>query len=49
MSHEPTTNLLEPYLKIIAEKQGSDLFFPEPVNFLHLFCGLAPDEIVDLD
>ena len=27
MSHEPTTNLLEPYLKIIAEKQGSDLFF----------------------
>ena len=27
MSHEPTTSLLEPYLKIIAEKQGSDLFF----------------------
>lgn len=27
MSKEPTTNLLEPYLKIMAEKQASDLFF----------------------
>jgi twitching motility protein PilU len=27
MSHEPTTKLLEPYLKIMAEKQASDLFF----------------------
>ncbi|MBT3203272.1 MAG: PilT/PilU family type 4a pilus ATPase [Gammaproteobacteria bacterium] len=27
MSNEPTTKLLEPYLKIMAEKQASDLFF----------------------
>ncbi len=27
MSKEPTTNLLEPYLKIMAEKQAADLFF----------------------
>ena len=27
MSREPTTKLLEPYLKILVEKQGSDLFF----------------------
>jgi len=27
MSREPTTKLLEPYLKIMVEKQGSDLFF----------------------
>ncbi len=27
MSREPTTKLLEPYLKIMAEKQASDLFF----------------------
>ncbi|MCP4186450.1 MAG: PilT/PilU family type 4a pilus ATPase [Gammaproteobacteria bacterium] len=27
MSREPTTKLLEPYLKIIVEKQGSDLYF----------------------
>ncbi len=27
MSHSPTTRLLEPYLKIMAEKQASDLFF----------------------
>ncbi len=27
MSHEPTTKLLEPYLKIMAEKQASDIFF----------------------
>jgi twitching motility protein PilU len=27
MSREPTTQLLEPYLKIMAEKQASDLFF----------------------
>ncbi len=27
MSHDPTTSLLEPYLKIMAEKQASDLFF----------------------
>lgn len=27
MSREPTTHLLEPYLKIMAEKQASDLFF----------------------
>ncbi|MCP3688921.1 MAG: PilT/PilU family type 4a pilus ATPase [Gammaproteobacteria bacterium] len=27
MSHEPTTTLLEPYLKIMVEKQGSDLYF----------------------
>ena len=27
MSSEPTTKLLEPYLKIMVEKQGSDLFF----------------------
>ena len=27
MNKEPTTKLLEPYLKIMAEKQASDLFF----------------------
>jgi len=27
MEREPTTKLLEPYLKIMAEKQASDLFF----------------------
>ncbi|MFT5657546.1 MAG: twitching motility protein PilU, partial [Gammaproteobacteria bacterium] len=27
MSNEPTTKLLEPYLKVMVEKQGSDLFF----------------------
>lgn len=27
MSREPTTKLLEPYLKVMVEKQGSDLFF----------------------
>ncbi len=27
MSHEPTTKLLEPYLKVMAEKKASDLFF----------------------
>ena len=27
MSREPTTSLLEPYLKIMVEKQASDLFF----------------------
>ncbi len=27
MSKQPTTRLLEPYLKIMAEKQASDLFF----------------------
>ncbi len=27
MSKQPTTKLLEPYLKIMAEKQASDLFF----------------------
>lgn len=27
MSHEPTTKLLEPYLKIMAEKQASDIYF----------------------
>ncbi len=27
MSREPTTNLLEPYLKIMVEKQASDLYF----------------------
>jgi twitching motility protein PilU len=27
MSREPTTKLLEPYLKIMVEKQASDLFF----------------------
>jgi twitching motility protein PilU len=27
MSREPTTKLLEPYLKLMVEKQGSDLFF----------------------
>jgi len=27
MSREPTTKLLEPYLRILVEKQGSDLFF----------------------
>ena len=27
MSREPTTKLLEPYLKLMAEKQASDLFF----------------------
>lgn len=27
MSREPTTKMLEPYLKIMAEKQASDLFF----------------------
>ncbi|MFV2030912.1 MAG: PilT/PilU family type 4a pilus ATPase [Gammaproteobacteria bacterium] len=27
MSREPTTKLLEPYLKIMADKQASDLFF----------------------
>ncbi|MEE8365977.1 MAG: PilT/PilU family type 4a pilus ATPase [Gammaproteobacteria bacterium] len=34
MSREPTTRLLEPYLKIMAEKQASDLFFVTgaPVN-----------------
>ncbi len=34
MSREPSTGLLEPYLKIMAEKQASDLFFVTgaPVN-----------------
>jgi len=27
MAREPTTKLLEPYLKIMVDKQGSDLFF----------------------
>lgn len=27
MNREPTTKLLEPYLKVMVEKQGSDLFF----------------------
>ena len=27
MSHEPTTKLLEPYLKVMVEKQASDLYF----------------------
>jgi twitching motility protein PilU len=27
MSKEPTTKLLEPYLRLMVEKQGSDLFF----------------------
>ena len=27
MSREPTTKLLEPYLKIMVEKQASDLYF----------------------
>jgi twitching motility protein PilU len=27
MSKEPTTNLLEPYLKIMVEKQAADLYF----------------------
>ncbi len=27
MSQEPTTDILEPYLKIMVEKQGSDLYF----------------------
>jgi twitching motility protein PilU len=27
MSREPTTKLLEPYLKVLVDKQGSDLFF----------------------
>ena len=27
MSREPTTKLLESYLKLIVERQGSDLFF----------------------
>lgn len=34
MSHEPTTKLLEPYLKIMVDKQGSDLFF---------ICGAPPN------
>ena len=27
MSREPTTALLEPYLKVMVEKQASDLYF----------------------
>jgi len=27
MAREPTTQLLEPYLKIMVEKQASDLYF----------------------
>ena len=27
MAREPTTKLLEPYLKVMVEKQASDLYF----------------------